>query len=416
MKEMTKKMLVPFALTAVLVAAIFVQSSNIRRQTVKVEVGAGTYNAEVRLVPEKSTLPPDTAFLVWMDSKGSDVAYVKFVLNFNPSLLEVTSQFSVTPTDFRIVKLTELTVSNMEGAIEVVLALDPTASPANGIFELGRIDISSNTTEKNVNTGLVFNASSMQIVHPSGTEYSVTVRNADITLNPEVSPTPTLAQSPDSQPNTVQPSRKETLSGTSTGSSVSVSGVSGVNGDLYLAAISTKGFSRVNSITGLGLDWTRVSVQCAGRNQTMVEVWRALGNASSGTVTAQLDSTPKNSAMVVSRYTDVDSTSPVGSVIRGNTKGMFADCSGGTDSQSYNYDIFTTPPVVVFAAIAHRMTDHVPGSVFSETAEIYGGSGGDGVGLSVMDRGVSNSTKVPVTGTFSSNVDWAVVGVEIRGR
>ena len=40
--------------------------------------------------------------------------------------------------------------------------------------------------------------------------------------------------------------------------------LTGVTDDLYLAAISTKQFVGVDSVTGLGLSWTRVDSQCDG--------------------------------------------------------------------------------------------------------------------------------------------------------
>ncbi len=61
-----------------------------------------------------------------------------------------------------------------------------------------------------------------------------------------------------------------------------------VQGDLYLAAVSTKPYVAVNSVIGLGLNWSLVDAQCGGRNATGVEVWLAQGTpTSAGPATAR---------------------------------------------------------------------------------------------------------------------------------
>ena len=72
--------------------------------------------------------------------------------------------------------------------------------------------------------------------------------------------------------------------GTSTGGSsasatvATASAVPAVAGQLYLAAVSTKpGGVTVRSVSGLGLSWALMRAQCAGRAQTRLEVWWAIG-------------------------------------------------------------------------------------------------------------------------------------------
>ena len=48
--------------------------------------------------------------------------------------------------------------------------------------------------------------------------------------------------------------------------------VTGVTGHLYPAAVSAKTHRQVTAVTGLGLTWTRLAAQCAGRNQTGLEL------------------------------------------------------------------------------------------------------------------------------------------------
>ena len=75
--------------------------------------------------------------------------------------------------------------------------------------------------------------------------------------------------------------------GSASSSSVTTAtSLTGVNGHLYLAAVSSKPYIAVSTVTGLGLTWTRVAAQCGGRNQTGIELWWAQGAATTGTVTA----------------------------------------------------------------------------------------------------------------------------------
>jgi hypothetical protein len=204
--------------------------------------------------------------------------------------------------------------------------------------------------------------------------------------------------------------------GSSSSTSVSTSAaLTGASGHLYLAAISTKGRVDVANVTGLGLTWSLVAAQCAGRNQTGVEVWMAQGNAISGVVTATLASAPANAVIVVARYSGVASSNPVGSVISGNTTGLGGSCSGGSDSDSYSFNVTTTVNnAVVYGAVGMRNKSHEPGPNYTERAELIQGSGGSGASVAAQDRSVSSPGSIALDGTFSGSVDWAVIGLEIK--
>ena len=78
-----------------------------------------------------------------------------------------------------------------------------------------------------------------------------------------------------------------------------------VNGNLYLAAISSKPWREVTSVEGLDLPWFSVLAQCSGREATGVTVWGAIGDSVSGPVTATFEREPENSVISVSRFTGV---------------------------------------------------------------------------------------------------------------
>ncbi len=203
--------------------------------------------------------------------------------------------------------------------------------------------------------------------------------------------------------------------GSSVSATVTSASITGVSGHLYLASVSSKPNRSVNSVSGLGLTWTKVDEQCGGRNQTGVSVWMAQGTPSgNGTVTAMLSSAPTNAVIAVSRYSGVDGSSPIGNIISANTNGVDGSCSGGVDNASYSVNLMTVMNgAVVFGAVAHRNKTHTPGSGYTERVEFHHGSGGDETSVSTMDKTVDSPSTVAVNGTFSGAVDWAVIAVEI---
>jgi len=239
----------------------------------------------------------------------------------------------------------------------------------------------------------------------TSTSIGVTVQNA-------ISPSPP-------PPSSVSPSHLSTTEGTAqNASTVSALSVPASLNTLYLAAFTSRNHATVNNITGLGLAWTRLRDQCSGRNNTGIEVWRAYGSpTTSGTVTATLNTSVTAAVIAVSRYSGADPTTPTGAVVGDNTLGdNNASCTGaGIDASSYSVPITTTANSVIYAAIADRAASHTPGSGYTERAEFSAGSSGSVAGIQVMDRATPSGSSYPVNGTFSSSVDYAVVGVEVRG-
>ena len=211
--------------------------------------------------------------------------------------------------------------------------------------------------------------------------------------------------------------------GTSTGGSsasatvATASAVPAVAGQLYLAAVSTKpGGVTVRSVSGLGLSWALMRAQCAGRAQTRLEVWWAIGAPTGSTpVSAGLSASALNATIVVARYSGVDAASPLGAVTSANTRGVGGACSGGVDSAAYSVSLpASTAGALAFGAVAMRNRAHTPGSGYAERAELLQGSGGDAVSVALEDKAVVAPGALPVNGSFSGSVDWAVVALEIR--
>jgi hypothetical protein len=209
---------------------------------------------------------------------------------------------------------------------------------------------------------------------------------------------------------------EEAVLGGGSGGSVTTSGnVTAVPGDFYLAAISTRALSDPSDVTGLGLTWTRVTTQCGGRGQTGVDVWRSEGTPTGdGPVTATIPDGSANAVVVVSRYSGVDPTLPIGATVTGNTNGVAGGCTGGTDTIDYSLNLTTsTDRALVYAAIATRNRTHTPGAGYSGRGLLQAGSGGGIAGITTMDRVIPAAGSAVVDGSLGNIADWAVVGIEL---
>jgi hypothetical protein len=203
-----------------------------------------------------------------------------------------------------------------------------------------------------------------------------------------------------------QPSGAVTAAATVTTGAV----LGGTSGDLVLAVIACKPYRAVTGVSGLGSGWTRLQAQCAGRNQTGIEIWMSrLG--SGGTVTASFAAAPTNAVITACRFGGAADPIP-GDVVAANTNGGGGACAGGVDAASYAVNL-ASPGGLVFAGAAHRNRTHTPGAGYTERAEVHQGSGGDEAAVAVMDRAAPAGT-VLVNGSFSSTVDWAVIAVTLR--
>ncbi|MGH7456156.1 MAG: FlgD immunoglobulin-like domain containing protein, partial [bacterium] len=193
--------------------------------------------------------------------------------------------------------------------------------------------------------------------------------------------------------------------------------LTGVSGELYLAAISTRPKKLVQSVTGLGLNWTLVKSICAGNNSTTgMDMWMAQGTPSgNGAVSATFASAPSTAVIAVSRYSGVAAVNPINNVIGGNTNGLNGACSGGVDASSYSFNLATTAnDAVVYGAVALKARTHTPGAGYAERVEFQHPHAVNPIGVAVEDRSVASASTVTVNGSFDGPVDWALVALEIK--
>lgn len=209
------------------------------------------------------------------------------------------------------------------------------------------------------------------------------------------------------------------------GTSIASATITGVNNQLYLAAISTKPNQSVTSVTGLGLTWNLVQAQCSWRQQVRTEVWYALGTVSgNGTVTANFSTAPLGAAIAVARYSGTDTVDPIGNFDSYNTHGSdsagTATCAGtnsADDTTSYSYATMDTGRAnsFVFLAVGERARTTIPGTGWTERADIQSGASGNSAGIEVSDKLFATATtNLTTDGTFSNSLDYSVVAVEIQ--
>jgi YVTN family beta-propeller protein len=184
-------------------------------------------------------------------------------------------------------------------------------------------------------------------------------------------------------------------------------------GDLYVAAVSTKPYRPVASVSGLGATWAEVSTQCSARSQTGVSLWVTSSASGPGPVTASLASAPSNAVISVVRYSGATGASLRASA---NTLGIDAAalCDGGIDNAAYSVGYSASQPgSIILGAIGMRNRDHFPGTSITELSQFSSGAGGDIAGLAIVENAAGSSS---LDGTFNGNVDWSMVAVEIQSE
>jgi len=308
----------------------------------------------------------------------------------NPASLMLTGDKTITATFKAVYNLTV----NVVGLGTVAL------NPPSGPYEVGKVV-----------TLTPQSGAGHQFVEWSGDLTGVT-NPATITMNANKQVTATFTA--------IGVVHEETQTGGSSNSATvttaaPLSGVTSANGHLYLAAISTRSRTKVNSVLGLGLTWTLLKSQCSGRKNIGVEVWMAQGTPSSnGSVTANLASAPYNAVIAVSRYSGV-AANPIGGSIAGNTNGVNATCSGGTDNSFYSFNQnVATSGVVVYGAAGMRGRSHTPGAGYRERAEIKQGTSTQVASIAIQDKVVAVAGNALFNGTLSGSTDWAVISVKIK--
>ncbi len=366
---------------------------------------------------------------------GPNVPIVDSVQTFSLSL----SDFSLA---FHTVTVTAVDAANSSNAdlvtIDFTVATDTTppsvtiTSPLNGSTVGGTITITANAVDNVGVTRVEFFVDSLLIgtdtaplfntifdtMTVSDGEHNISAQAFDA-MNNTATETISVIVNNTAPPMTGIVLEELRTGGAASATTASLSApVTLANNQLYLLTVATKPNRLVQSVSGLGLTWTRIAQQCGARAQTGVDVWYAIGQPTgTGTVSVTFSSSTSGISLAVSRWSGIDINDPIGSVARANTKGgIIGPCSGGTDTASYSSVMnVESADSIVIGAVSHRHKLHTAGNGYTELVEIHHNSGGSASGLSLENKTAVTSS-VTVDGTFDGIVDWSLVTVELKAQ
>jgi len=354
----------------------------------------GVYNAGTVVT---LTATPSTGFQFsgWSGDLSGSTNPATLTMNANKT---VTATFTPLPPTKRTLTLNQVGSGNV--------ALNPAG--ADGVYDH--------------NTVVTLTATPMPGFQFSGWsgDLSGSTNPTTITMDGNKTVTPAFAPLP------ITVTHEQTMSGSVSNSATVTTGekLKAANGNLYLAAISMRPKIAVTSVSGFGLTWKLVRAKCSGRNTTAIEVWMAQASTSSASapssdaeVTATFAGVPSTAVIAVSRYSNVLAANPLGNILAGNTTGMNTDgvCAGGVDKNAYSFDLATTKnDAIIYAAVAAKAVTHTPGAGYLKRAAVQKADGLNTSSVAVADEAVVSPAILPVNGTFSGVVDWAVVALEIK--
>ncbi|MHA2325297.1 MAG: DUF2341 domain-containing protein, partial [Promethearchaeota archaeon] len=191
--------------------------------------------------------------------------------------------------------------------------------------------------------------------------------------------------------------------------------ITGVENDLYLLSVSMKPYLDVSTVTGLGLTWTEIEDQPAGRSQTGVSVWYAQGNnPTTGGVTVTLAAQAAGFAVSLTRISGVNYVDPIGVTETANTNGIDGIGTDGIDSTNANVTLTTSYyGSLVLGIAATRINPFTPALGYTQIDVITGATSGSQARVTSFQKATPVPAYINVNGT-NSEVDWAIAGIEIK--
>jgi len=181
--------------------------------------------------------------------------------------------------------------------------------------------------------------------------------------------------------------------------------MTGVNGHVYIAAISTENQNAtVTGIAGLSLTWTFLQTVTAGGTRK-VEVWYAVGNVSVTTsvVTASLSQNGTNSHIAVSRYSNVDNVSPIQDSITAT----------GNNTTPTTAALACTNKGMSYLAVVFGNNTMTAGSGYTLISSEKSASGTvDGLGTERKPI-TSTGTETPTANLTEGSAKWRAIGLTL---
>lgn len=140
--------------------------------------------------PSSVNLPPASNVKIMADSGGKFIAFVRAVITFDNSKVNLNSEITTNPQLSTIVEKTGRVNANQLGRANIVIAAAPTDSQPSGVFELASFSLTNISTTAD-STQMSFDISDMQIVDGTGQELSIGSSVLSIIINgSNVTPSP----------------------------------------------------------------------------------------------------------------------------------------------------------------------------------------------------------------------------------
>ena len=156
-------------------------------------------------------------------------------------------------------------------------------------------------------------------------------------ITPTLTPTRTVTPTPTITPTLGVPDDEGTVKCTSDGSQVvnplSCGPITSGTDELVVITVLERGSIRVNNISGLGLTYNRLIVQCAANGSQAIELWTAYGSPATGNISVNFSGS--NYALVyVTKYSNVDPASPYENATGSNANGQEStNCTSGPSNE-----------------------------------------------------------------------------------
>lgn len=177
---------------------------------------------------------------------------------------------------------------------------------------------------------------------------------------------------------------------------------------LYIAAISRRNKPSITSVTGvagLGLVWTQLTSQLSDDSQRALDIWYAIGTPTGNSiVTASFDSTPVNSHISVTRYSNVNTSSPIT-----DFKGAAANDSTPTTAALSGIN-----KGIAYMAVAGANRTMSAGTDYTLISTELTNAAGDSDSLSTEYKALTVTGSETPTGTLSGNAHWSAISVIIN--
>jgi len=216
----------------------------------------------------------------------------------------------------------------------------------------------------------------------------------------------------------VGPTVAEIVSAGDTGTfadDISTPTLAGSNNDVYFVVVSIRTSSRfVTSVTGLGLIWGRIEVECDGNDSQRLEVWGTRGNATAGAVRVRLSGNPYAAVVTAMRISNTVASNSTGNIVTDNSSSTNT-CADSVAAAGYTYGYTPASGTLILTGVATSGRSVTPGAGFTELMDrTESGGMGNNAGLAMMSH-PGTGTALQVNGTFSQTSHWASISFEVAG-